>query len=98
MISALIVLTCVVPVDAALAAKFYSRNAATHGVLLGTTMFAVAGVLDALITVPVFIIPAGGSYASFYLDPGFWFIGLEVIATVLLVWIFTVPRTTNKTT
>lgn len=94
-----IVLYYVAPVLAPLAASFYFRDAEnTSGVLVGTMMFAVAGSLDALITVPVFIIPYGGSYKTFYLDPGFWFIGLEVIATVLLVWIFTVPRTTNKTT
>ena len=44
-----IVLTCVVPVDAASAARLYYHNTAAHGVLLGTAKFAVAGVLDALV-------------------------------------------------
>jgi len=50
--------------------------------MLGVAMFLVAGLLDALITVPVFIIPAGGTYASFFGDPGFWLIGLLYIITV----------------
>ena len=28
--------------------------------------------------------PAGGSYGSFYGDPGFWIIGIEYVAAVAL--------------
>ncbi len=63
---------------------YYRRGHDTHGGLVGATMFTGAIVLDALITVPVFIIPNGGTYRTFFGDPGFWLIGLEYVAVVII--------------
>ena len=65
-------------------ARYYYQHAAAKGVVLGLFMFTVAGSLDAIITVPLLIMPAGGSYQSFYGDPGFWVIGVEYLAAVTL--------------
>ena len=78
------VLFCAVPLVATVGARFYYQHAAAKGVVLGLFMFTVAGSLDAVITVPLLIMPAGGSYTSFYGDPGFWIIGIEYAAAVAL--------------
>ena len=78
------VLFCAVPLVATVGARYYYLHAEGKGVVLGLFMFAVAGSLDAIITVPLLIMPAGGSYKSFYGDPGFWVIGIEYVAAVTL--------------
>ena len=78
------VLFCAVPLVATVGARFYYQQAESKGLFLGLFMFAVAGSLDAIITVPLLIMPAGGSYKSFYGDPGFWIIGIEYVAAVAL--------------
>ncbi|MGB5664161.1 DUF5367 family protein [Eudoraea sp.] len=78
-----VVLTLALIPSAILGTKFYYKNGAhTNGFKLGVFMFLIAICLDAIITVPVFIIPAGGDHHSFFSDPGFWFIGLEYILVV----------------
>ncbi|MDT0557161.1 DUF5367 family protein [Ichthyenterobacterium sp. W332] len=44
---------------------------------LGLTFVMVATLLDVIITVPVFIIPNGGSYSEFFGDPMFYTIVVE---------------------
>lgn len=44
---------------------------------LGLTFALTAMLLDILITVPVFIIPAGGSYTTFLKDPVFYTVMVE---------------------
>jgi hypothetical protein len=61
---------------------YYKKGAHTHGVVLGVTMFLVTIVLDASLTVPLLILPFGGSYQSFFLDPQFWLIGLGYVSLV----------------
>ncbi|MFD0760896.1 DUF5367 family protein [Lutibacter aestuarii] len=68
------------------AKQYYKKETNTHGYWVGQTFFLTATVLDALITVPVFIIPNGGSYHQFFTDVGFWFIGLEFLAITVLYW------------
>ena len=69
---------------AILGAHFYYRNGRqTNGWILGLTMFLGAMVLDALITVPLFIIPGGGNHLTFFTDPGFWLIAVEYVTVVL---------------
>ena len=70
------------PLVATVGARYYYADAEAKSVVLGLFMFAVAGSLDAIITVPLLIMPAGGSYQSFYGDPGFWVIGIEYVAAV----------------
>lgn len=43
---------------------------------LALTFVLVAVLLDALVTVPVFVIPAGGSYSAFFADPMLYAIAL----------------------
>lgn len=62
---------------------YYSRGHNSPSLLLGVFMFLIAILLDAVITVPFFVIPAGGTYLQFYTDPGFWFIGFEYILAVM---------------
>ena len=51
--------------------------------LLALIFIAVATILDSLITVPVFIIPNGGSYSNFFGDPMFYTIVVEFYFIVL---------------
>ena len=44
---------------------------------LALIFMSIATILDVLITVPLFIIPAGGSYAAFFTDPMFYIIMVE---------------------
>ncbi len=61
---------------------YYRSGEQTNGWLLGAAMFLVAMALDAIITVPLFIIPNGGSHLSFFTDPGFWLIAVEYLSVV----------------
>ena len=80
---------------AMLGAYFYYRKGyQTNGFLLGAMMFFITIILDALITVPLFVIPAGGDHISFFTDPGFWIVGLEYIIAVTIFW--WLKRGTNK--
>lgn len=77
---------------------YYKKRHGTHGIVLGIAMFSAAIILDAAITVPLFIIPNGGSHLSFFGDPGFWLIGLEYILAVMAYWRFKVVKTTEVAT
>lgn len=78
-----IVLTLALIPSVILGAKYYYKNGAvTHGIKLGVFMFLATICFDALITVPVFIIPAGGNHLTFFADAWFWLIGLEYILVV----------------
>ena len=50
---------------------YYKSGNKTHGWKIGLTFFLIAAALDALITVPFLVVPNGGSYQEFFLDPGF---------------------------
>lgn len=65
---------------------YYRKGHQTNGFALGAAMFLVAIMLDALFTVPVFVIPAGGSYKEFFTDLAFWLIGIEYISVVAAYW------------
>lgn len=77
------VLSLVLIPAAALGAHLYYRKGhPTNGFVLGIAMFLVAMILDALITVPVFIMPYGGNHLTFFTDTGFWLIAIEYISVV----------------
>jgi len=65
---------------------YYRAGYKTNGFKLGATMVMVAIVLDALITVPLFIIPEGGNHFSFFTDPGFWLIAAEFVIVTAIYW------------
>lgn len=76
----------IVPVVWLGAKLYYGKHINTNGFWLGLTFFIISGILDALITVPFTILPYGGSYNDFFIDFGFWFIGLEFIVTTTMYW------------
>ena len=61
---------------------FYKKRHTSPNIL-ALTFVLVATVLDALITVPVFVIPNGGSYSEFFGDPMFYTIMVEFYFIVL---------------
>ncbi|KAJ8599134.1 hypothetical protein CTAYLR_008284 [Chrysophaeum taylorii] len=89
----------------ALGARFYYRTGdKTHGLKVGLAMFALAAILDATITVPVFMIPNGEDHVEFFTDPGFWLISVLYVGTVVVYWYLIKdeakkpPQTTTTTT
>lgn len=87
----LVLSIAVVPAAMLGAWYYYRKGNQTNGLLLGACMFLVAMILDALITVPLFIIPVGGDHLSFFTDPGFWVIALIYILSVTVYW-YRLPR------
>ncbi|MDW7691948.1 DUF5367 family protein [Flammeovirgaceae bacterium SG7u.111] len=77
-----IILTIALIPSAIIGARFYYAKEEVNGFKLGSMMFLVTMCLDALITVPLLIIPSGGSYLSFFSDLGFWLIAVEYILVV----------------
>lgn len=82
----------IIPVVWLGAKLYYGKGISTHGLWVGLIFFMIAAILDALITVPFTILPYGGTYYDFFVDFGFWFIGLEFIATTILYWYLKVHR------
>ncbi len=76
---------------------YYRKDVGTHGFWLGLIFFTISAILDALITVPLTILPYGGTYYDFFGDFGFWFIGLEFIATTTLYWYIKVFKKQHST-
>ena len=77
-------------------AYYYKSNSKVHGYKVGQAMLLTAVALDAIITVPLFIIPNGGSYYTFFTDIGFWIIAFEFIAiAVLYYYIKVYPKLTT---
>lgn len=82
----------IVPASIAGAWFYYKNLSEGNGFMLGILMFLGAMVLDAIITVPLFIIPSGGNHISFFADPGFWMIAAIYILTVGIYGTVWVPR------
>lgn len=88
----LVLLIALIPITIFGANFYYKKGNKTNGYKLGVVMFIVAMVLDALITVPLFIIPEGGNHLAFFTDSGFWLIAVEYILVVGFYWQFKVSR------
>jgi type IV secretory pathway VirB3-like protein len=65
---------------------YYKKGNSTHGFKVGEVFLVVAAFLDAVITVPLFVIPNGGNHYTFFTDPGFWIIALEMVGTATLYY------------
>lgn len=65
---------------------YYKSDRTTNGYRVGQTFLMVAAFLDALITVPIFVIPNGGNHYTFFTDPSFWIIAFEMVATATLYY------------
>ena len=63
---------------------------------LALTFIIVVTVLDTLITVPLFIIPNGGSYSSFFGDPMFYTIVVEFYFIVMYFGNYLTKTTKSK--
>ena len=63
---------------------FYKKGYLKPSVL-ALIFLSVIVLMDVFVTVPVFIIPSGGSYSDFFGDPNFYAIALELY---LIVWYF----------
>ena len=80
----LVLAIAIIPASILGAGFYYRKHKETNGLLLGISMFLVVMILDAAITVPVFVIPAGGDHISFFTDPGFWVIAAIYILSVTI--------------
>lgn len=65
---------------------YYKKDNKTHGLKVGQTLLLTAVVLDALITVPFFVMPNGGNHYSFFTSMGFWIIAFEFPLVASLYW------------
>ncbi|XCF07283.1 DUF5367 family protein [Tamlana crocina] len=79
------------------AKQYYKRKSTTKGYWLGLAFFLIAGVLDALISVPYLIAPYGGTHYSFFTAIGFWLIGIEFIVMSTAYWYINVKSRRNIT-
>lgn len=71
---------------------YYKKDSAAHGLKVGGVFLLTAALLDAAITVPLFIIPIGGNHYSFFTDPGFWAIAGEMVGTTVLYYALVASR------
>lgn len=74
---------------------YYKKGSNTNGYWVGQTFFLTSAILDALITVPLFIMPSGGSHYQFFTDLGFWIIGFEFLAVATLYWFIKINSKTD---
>ena len=82
----------IIPASLFGASIYYRKGHHTNGFVLGAFMFVITMLLDAVITVPLFVIPNGGSHFTFFTDPGFWLIALEYIVNVGSFWYFKISK------
>jgi len=75
---------------------YYKKDNKTHGYVIGQTLLLTAVTLDALLTVPFFVIPNGGNYYSFFTSLGFWAIAFEFLSVAVLYWYIRVYPYTLK--
>lgn len=65
---------------------YYKKERKTHGFLVGQVFLLVAAFLDAIITVPLFVVPHGGNHYTFFTDLGFWVIAFELVGVAVLYY------------
>lgn len=82
----IVLFVVVMPLVRFASSLYYKVDNKTHGLLVGQTMLLTAVTLDALITVPIFIIPNGGSHFSFFTSIGFWIIAFEFLIVASFYW------------
>ncbi len=80
------VMVLVIPFSLLAALFYYRKGAASNGLVVGIIMVLTALFLDSVITVPLLIIPAKGSYVTFYSDPLLWILIAENFLVIFLYW------------
>ena len=78
-----IVLAIAIIPSACLGTYLFYKKGQMKPSALALTLVTTAVILDSLITVPVFIIPAGGSYSEFFKEPMFYTIAVEFYIVVV---------------
>ena len=78
------------------AKNYHAKYPNSSGFRLAAIMVGTAVLLDALVTVPVLIIPVGGNYGSFFGSASFWLIALEYFTVVMLYSYFHFRSTSLK--
>ena len=71
---------------------FYRREDRSHGLRFGLVTIITSLSLDALITVPLVIMPKGGSYRTFFTDPGLVVMGMVIFLVSFLYWRFRIKE------
>ncbi len=65
---------------------YYKWSDPMHGLKVGAIILFTLILMDALFTVPYFIIPYGGSYQEFFGAASFWLIAMECLLVIYLYW------------
>lgn len=79
-------------------AFYYKKgHKATSGFITGVIMATTGLVLDSIITVPFIIVPAGGTYVSFFLNPLLAITIIVFLAVAYFYWKIKVSPTTTET-
>ncbi|MCX2718803.1 DUF5367 family protein [Lentiprolixibacter aurantiacus] len=63
---------------------YYRAEQKSPGLKIGLAMLLTGVILDATVTVPLLVIPAGGSYYQFFTDISFWIIAILYLSVVSL--------------
>ncbi len=63
---------------------YYRAEQKSPGIKIGLAMLLTGVILDATVTVPFLVIPAGGSYYQFFTDISFWIIAILYLTVVSL--------------
>jgi hypothetical protein len=69
---------------------YYRAEQESNGIKVGLAMLLTGIILDAAVTVPFLVIPAGGSHYQFFTDISFWIIASEYLLIVSLYHIIKV--------
>ena len=65
---------------------YYKKGNKTNGLTLGVILSITSLLLDASITVPFVIIPHGGNYNDFFVNPLLWITTAELILISFFYW------------
>ena len=65
---------------------YYRAEQKSAGIKVGLAMLLTGVILDATVTVPFLVIPAGGSYYQFFTDISFWIIAIVYLSVVSLYY------------
>lgn len=87
----------IVPIAWVGAHFFYRWAPEVDGLKLSAIIILTAIFWDSVITVPLLIIPQGGSYGSFFLALGFWCIALEYALVIWSYWKFRIKTKHTQT-
>lgn len=81
------IVLCIVliPIVIVGARYYYKKGDKTNGLITGLVMVLSGLIMDALVVVPLVVIPQGGSYTEFFSRPFEWIV---VMAYVLIVYVY----------